>query len=403
MDAPSRQCATLTAGSRRPDAILIAGPTASGKSALAAKIAAKTGGVIVNADSMQVYRELRLLSARPSEAEEQSLPHRLYGFVPAGRDYTVGAYVRDAAQILAELRESGRLVILVGGTGLYFKALTQGLAETPPVPLRLRAELDREADAGADLHGRLEALDPEAAARLSPGDRPRIVRALEVMLATGKPLVHWQRHANGPPLLKPGSWAGVFLTVPREELVARIDARFRAMIEAGALDEVKALARLKLPPNRGIMKAHGVPHLMAHLRGEITLETAIERGVIDTRRYAKRQMTFARGQLEGFRFASADKAWDLIDTALGDPGHGEPRWRDDLDALEFHPCGHEGRCVIHRLAFRKMLGPEPSPAACLAFVAEKRASFEAAARAKIERAGLSPPAHFHLTSRDLST
>ena len=403
MDAASLQCRTLVNEASQAQTILIAGPTASGKSALAAEIAAQTGGVIVNADSMQVYRELRLLSARPSLAEENALPHRLYGFVPAGTDYTVGAYLNDVAAVLAEIRQAGKTAILVGGTGLYFMALTQGLAQTPSIPPGLKAELERAADVGADLHARLQKLDPEAAARLSTADRPRIVRALEVVLSTGKPLAYWQKHANGPPLLMRGMWVGVFLAVPRAELVARIDRRFRAMIEAGVLDEVKALAKLGLPPNRGVMKAHGVPHLMAHLRGEITLEAAIERGIIDTRRYAKRQMTFARGQLDGFTFASLDEARQRIDEALSAFADDvQPRWRDDLDALEFTPLGHQGRCVIHRLAFRKALGTTPSPADCLALVTEKRGLFEIAARTKIERAGLASFQSFHLTSRDFS-
>ncbi len=286
-------------------AILIAGPTASGKSALAISIANQLNGVIINADSMQVYRDLRILSARPSEAEEAQAPHRLYGFVAAKREYTVGEYLQDAARELAEARVTGKLPIFVGGTGLYFKALTQGLVETPQIPVEIRAKLEAAVQHGEDLHARLAKLDPPAAARLNPADHVRIIRALEVVEATGKPMAWWRSEAHGKPLLEPGTWQGIFLDVEREMLKARIHSRFEAMISAGALDEVKALLAMGLPANRGIMKAHGVPHLAAHLRGEIGLEEAIALGQMDTRRYAKRQYTFARGQLKGFEFVAA--------------------------------------------------------------------------------------------------
>ncbi|MBY0611501.1 MAG: tRNA (adenosine(37)-N6)-dimethylallyltransferase MiaA [Beijerinckiaceae bacterium] len=399
-------CKTLTAGAGgradaredgSPEAILISGPTASGKSALAAALAQQFDGVIINADSMQIYRDLRILSARPSAAEEAALPHRLYGYVEAGVEYTVGHYVKDAAEVLAAVRAEGRLPIFVGGTGLYFKALTQGLVETPVIPPAIRAELERAAEMGENLHERLQALDPESAARLSPADRPRIIRALEVVLATGRPMAHWRAHANGQALLSPGRWHGVFLTVERETLKARIHHRFEEMIEAGALDEVRKLMARGLPANRGIMKAHGVPHLVAYLQGRIPFSEAVSLGQMDTRRYAKRQMTFARGQLPGFSFVEAVRALEGIADNIRSP-QKRARWRADIDALEFFTGSW--RCVIHRLAFRKALGPAPTGDICLAYFEEHRARFEAAAQLKAETRALAADASLHLTSRD---
>ena len=285
--------------------MLIAGPTASGKSALALRLAENADAVVVNADSMQVYDALPILSARPSAVEMAAAPHRLYGFVDPGRAYSVGDYLRDAGPLVAELRSAGRRIVIVGGTGLYFRALTEGLVETPETPPALRAALEAEAAAGGDMHARLARLDTEAAARLAAADLPRILRALEVIEGTGRTLAEWRAEAQGAPLLPPGSWRGVFLAPEREALVRRIDARFAAMIEAGALGEVRALMDLGLPPNRGVMKAHGAPHLAAHLRGEITLAEAIARGRQDTRRYAKRQMTWAKKFMAGWAWLPA--------------------------------------------------------------------------------------------------
>ncbi len=289
-------------------AILIAGPTASGKSALAISAAKHLNGVVINADSMQVYRDLRILSARPDATEEREAEHKLYGFVEAGTEYSVGDYLRDAAKILDQVRSQDKTPIFVGGTGLYFKALTQGLIETPDIPPEIRTRLYEEAGAGVDLHARLQLRDPTAAARFSTNDQLRIIRALEVVEGTGRTISEWQQGANSAPILPPGSWQGIFMTLPREVLKDRIHRRFEVMVEAGALDEVKALMALGLPANRGIMKAHGVPHLAAHLRGELALADAIALGQMDTRRYAKRQHTFARGQLLGFEFVEADMA-----------------------------------------------------------------------------------------------
>lgn len=289
-------------------ALLIAGPTASGKSALAIRLAKKLNGVVINADSMQVYQDLRILSARPTIKDENEAEHRLYGHVSAGREYSVGDYVQDVSRCLSEIKAAGKTPIFVGGTGLYFKALTQGLIETPAIPTHVRANLYEEQEAGVDLHARLAKIDPEFAKRFEPANFVRIIRALEVFEATGKTMTYWQNSANSTPILQAGSWKGIFLQVEREMLKTRIHARFEAMIGAGALDEVRALMALNLPANRGIMKAHGVPHLVAHLEGRFTLEEAVDAGQTDTRRYAKRQHTFARGQLPEFEFVGVEGA-----------------------------------------------------------------------------------------------
>ncbi len=222
--------------------ILIAGPTASGKSALALTLAEKLGGTIVNADSMQVYRDLRIITARPSPEEEARVPHRLYGHVDAAENYSVGRWCRDVAAALEEIAAQGRVPILVGGTGLYFKALLNGLAAVPPIPAEIRAQVrGRLASEGAAaLHAELMQRDPVTAQRLMVNDRSRIARALEVVLATGRSLTDWHRDGM-PALVEPARAAKIFLTCERKQLVARIETRFAAMLKAGALDEVRAL------------------------------------------------------------------------------------------------------------------------------------------------------------------
>lgn len=274
------------------DAVLIAGPTASGKSAFALFVAEAVNGTIINADSMQVYRDLRVLSARPTAEDEARREHRLYGHVPATLEYSVGDYLRDAAIVLADVRSRGLVPVFVGGTGLYFRALTEGLVATPEISEDVRARV--AALAPDALHDALAAADPATAQRLHPADAPRLMRALEVFYETGQSLAHWQAGAQGEPLLAPGRWTGMFLAPERASLVERIDARFIAMMEQGALDEVRRLLALGLPVNRGVMKAHGVPHLARTLAGEIPLAEAIALGQGDTRRYAKRQITWAR-------------------------------------------------------------------------------------------------------------
>lgn len=275
------------------DAILIAGPTASGKSGAGLELVDRFGGAIVNADSMQVYRELRVLTARPSQADEARVPHRLYGTVPAAEAYSVGRWLGDVARAMAEARKEGRLPILVGGTGLYFKALTEGLAPVPDIPAEIRSFWrERSGELGRDaLHAELAARDPAMAARLGAADPQRIVRALEVIDATGVSLAEWQG-GDAEPLLAPGDALRLVIAPEREPLYAAIDARFNRMIEQGALDEVRALLALKLDPGLPAMRAHGVRELAAYLSGELTREEAVAKAKTESRRYAKRQMTW---------------------------------------------------------------------------------------------------------------
>jgi tRNA dimethylallyltransferase len=300
---------------RANSAVLIAGPTASGKSAMALRVAEKLGGVIVNADSMQVYRDLRIITARPAPEEEARAPHRLYGEVDAAENYSTGQWLRDVAHVLDEVKAQGRVPILVGGTGLYFKALSAGLAAVPPIPADIRAQVRGrlQSEGAPALHAELARLDPATAQRITCNDRSRIARALEVALATGRPLSDWHRDGL-PPLLDAGRAAKVFVTCERRELVARIEARFAAMLKAGALDEVRALAARKLDPLLPAMKAHGVPWLVRHLAGEITLDEAAAGAIMDTRRYAKRQLTWFRNQMKDWPWAAADNATKTLES-----------------------------------------------------------------------------------------
>jgi tRNA dimethylallyltransferase len=298
-------------------AILIAGPTASGKSALALRLAEKLGGVIVNADSMQVYRDLRILTARPSAEEEARQPHRLYGHVDAGVNYSTGQWLREAGGLLGEIKGEGRRAILVGGTGLYFKALTAGLAAVPPISADVRAQVRArlQSEGVRPLYAELLERDPATAHRLMPLDRSRISRALEVILATGRSLTDWHREQQ-PPVLDGERVAKVFITCERKELVQRIETRFTAMLDTGALDEVEALARRDLDPSLPVMKAHGVPWLIRHLKGEVSREEAAAGGVMDTRRYAKRQLTWFRNQMPDWPWVPAEEAQAALEKQL---------------------------------------------------------------------------------------
>ncbi|WP_065752646.1 tRNA (adenosine(37)-N6)-dimethylallyltransferase MiaA [Bradyrhizobium paxllaeri] len=297
-------------------AVLIAGPTASGKSALALELAQKAGGVVINTDSMQVYRDLRIITARPTE-EEARVPHRLYGHVDAAVNFSAGAWVADAEKVLAEARAERRLPIFIGGSGLYFKALTRGLSAVPAIPPEVReavrARLER--DGVEALHAELALRDPVSAERLKPRDRTRIARALEVIEATGRALPDWHREGL-PPLLPPGEFMALFLAPERDQLYARIDARFGAMLDTGALEEVAALAARKLDPLLPAMKAHGVPALIRYLGGEITREEAAEIGRADTRHYAKRQFTWFRHQLPEFEWVTPEAARGWVGTVI---------------------------------------------------------------------------------------
>jgi tRNA dimethylallyltransferase len=308
----------MTARPASKRAVLIAGPTASGKSALALTLAEALGGTIINADSMQVYGDLRILTARPTPQEEARVPHLLYGHVDAAENYSVGRWCVDASAALTAVERAERLPIVVGGTGLYFKALTRGLAAVPPVPADVRAAVRARlaAEGVAPLYAELGARDPATARRLMPGDRARITRALEVILATGRSLAEW--HAHGmKPALEPQRAIKIFLAVDRAELYRRIDARFEAMLASGALEEVRALRRRGLDPALPAMKAHGVPWLIRHLAGEIDLADAVAAGKRDTRRYSKRQATWFRHQLPDWAWVAADMAAAEIRRALG--------------------------------------------------------------------------------------
>jgi len=298
-------------------AVLIAGPTASGKSAVALALAQAHNGVVINADSMQVYADLRLITARPSVEEEAEAEHVLYGHVDAAENYSVGRWCVDAKAALDAAGAAGRLAVVVGGTGLYFKMLLSGLAAVPPIPADIRADVrGRLAETGvAPLYAELSQRDPVTAARLMPGDRSRVSRALEVVLATGRSLTDW--HGDGlPAVLDPDRAVKLFLTPERAALVGRIEARFDAMLEQGALDEVRALKARGLDPTLPAMKAHGVPWLIRHLDGEMTLEEAAAMAKQDTRRYAKRQTTWFRNQMPGWTWAVPGEAKTTADRLL---------------------------------------------------------------------------------------
>jgi tRNA dimethylallyltransferase len=281
-------------------AVLIAGPTASGKSALALALAERLGGVVINADSMQVYRDLSIITARPGATEEARAPHWLYGHVDAAEIYSAGRFIGEAAAALTQADREGRVAIFTGGSGLYFKALTEGLAAIPLIPPEIRAgiraRLVAAGVAPADLHAELARRDPVAARRLNPADRPRICRALEVVEATGRAISDWHRDGLPPPL-DPSRTAKIFLAPDRATLYRRIEARFDAMLAAGAVEEARALAARQLDPLLPAMKAHGVPWLIRHLNGGLSLAAAAEGAKKDTRHYAKRQFTWFRHQL----------------------------------------------------------------------------------------------------------
>ncbi|WP_221160079.1 tRNA (adenosine(37)-N6)-dimethylallyltransferase MiaA [Rhizobium sp. NLR4b] len=281
------------------NAILITGPTASGKSALAVELAKRHGGAVINADSMQVYDTLRVLTARPSAEEMQGVPHHLYGHVPAGAGYSTGAWLRNVSALLPALRAAGQLPVFVGGTGLYFKALTGGLPDMPDIPETLREELrTRLVEEGPDaLYAQLSDVDPVMAASLNRQDGQRIVRALEVIKATGRSIADFQGR-SGPVVIDADEALKIVVLPDRAVLHARINGRFEKMLQQGAEDEVKALLALGLPAEAPVMKAIGVSQIAAMLKGEMTRDEMLEKGAAATRQYAKRQMTWFRNQMD---------------------------------------------------------------------------------------------------------
>ena len=291
---------------REAQAILLAGPTASGKSARAIELARERDGVVINADAMAVYRDLAILSARPTPDEMGDIPHLLFGHVGAERNYSVGLWLADAKAALRGAERLKKLPIFVGGTGMYFKALLHGLSNIPAAPPEVRARVRAQAQGVApeELHERLRARDPETAARLRPSDPQRILRALEILEATGAPLASFHGAREGA-LLDAAQCECLFLAPEREKLYVRIDTRFDRMMEQGALEEVRRLAARGLDPALPALRAVGVPGLSAFLRGEMSLGEAVEKAKRDSRQYSKRQFTFARTQLPEFSWVEA--------------------------------------------------------------------------------------------------
>ena len=276
-------------------AILIHGPTASGKTRLAIALAKRLGGEIVNADAMQVYRDLDVLTARPDEQEKAEAPHHLFGHIDAATRHSVGAWAKEAGPLIADLRAAGRVPIIVGGTGLYLMALTDGLSEIPPIPEEARRDARaRVAKDPAAAFAELVEKDPAAKERIEPHDRQRIARALEVLIATGRPISSF--HGEQAPVLGRREWLGVTLTPTRERLYERINMRVGKMMTAGALEEARALWARKLDRELPAMRAHGMPGFCDYFEGLAPLEEAVERCRRDTRRYAKRQMTWIAHQ-----------------------------------------------------------------------------------------------------------
>lgn len=290
---------------KKPEVILIAGPTASGKSALALRLAERLGGAIINADSMQVYRELRIITARPSDEDLARAPHLLYGCVPAREAYSAGRFVIDAAKAIAAARARGKVPIVVGGTGLYFKALLEGLSPVPPANADVRKHWRSEADAkGAEaLHAVLGDRDPVMAARLAPTDAQRIVRALEVIETTGRSLADWQRE-RADPMLDETRALRLVLNPERDTLHARADARVDAMLAAGAVEEAAALGALDLDPALPAMRAIGISPLIAAARGELSAGEAGDAMKTETRQYIKRQQTWLRRYMISWKYVS---------------------------------------------------------------------------------------------------
>ena len=300
----------------QPRIWLIAGPTASGKSALALRVAEAFGGEIVNADSMQIYQDLKIITTRPDVENGSSVPHHLFGVADAASGWSAGVWLRAAKRVLADVERRGRIAIFAGGTGLYLRALARGLAASPDISPHVRRQAEREfAALGEDaFRRRLAEADAAAAHRISPGDRQRLVRAWEVYAATGRTISSHQAATSGG--LDPDAWRGVVLAPPRPELYARCDARLEAMLAMGALDEIAAVMARDLDPALPILKAVGYREFAAHLRGETSLGQALAAARQATRNYAKRQLTWIRGQMTD---------WPRIETL--DP---DEQWRQFL-------------------------------------------------------------------------
>lgn len=293
---------------QNPQAILIAGPTASGKSGLAVDVARAVGGVVLNADSMQVYRDLSVLSARPQPDDMQGVRHELYGLVGAGDIYSVGRFVADATTLIEALHAAGQVPVIVGGTGLYFRGLLEGLSPVPAIDPDIRTHWREVAEnlGPEHLFAALKARDPEMASRLMPTDMQRLARALEVIESTGRSLSYWQA-IPGTPVLDPARCTKVVVSLERSLLYGRCDLRFQHMIKTGALFEVARLQAMQLDRSFPVMGALGVQPLMAYLDGECDLDAAIERGQTETRQYAKRQLTWLRRNMIAWRHIESNE------------------------------------------------------------------------------------------------
>lgn len=298
-------------------AILIAGPTASGKSALAIRLAKDLSGVIINADSMQVYRDLQIITARPDTKEEGQAPHRLYGTIDGATACSAVQWVDMAMVEIEKVWDKGFMPILVGGTGMYFKALLDGMVSIPPIDETIRVKVRAEiADIGSEaMHAKLKALDEKAYERIEPADGQRIARAMEVALSTGKALSQWQQEPHSGPLTKldaAGQIAKLVLDIDRDKLYERCDQRLDIMVEGGALEEIQSLLDRDLDISLPIMKALGVPPLSAYLENKVSLQEALEAAKTQTRQFAKRQLTWFRNQFS---------AWDRVNAQLSESGY----------------------------------------------------------------------------------
>ncbi len=303
---------------KRISALLIAGPTASGKSSLALHLATAANGVILNADALQVYRDLRILTARPTPEDEARAPHRLYGFVPAATAYSVGQWAAAIREEISLAHRQGRLPIIVGGTGLYFSALLSGLSPLPPIPEPIRRKWRRLAqqEDAQTLHRYLAERDPETAIKLRPSDTQRLVRALEVWEATGRPLARWQKEVPPEPILSEAACLRIFLAPPRPDLRARIAKRFQVMLDHGVLKEVADLLALELPTDLPAMKAIGLAPLRRLLSGEISQEAAAQAVTTQTWQYAKRQFTWARRNMLSWHWEKSQDMNKIADDIL---------------------------------------------------------------------------------------
>ncbi len=278
----------------------MAGPTASGKSALALDFAKNDNGVIINADSMQIYREIPIITAQPGLAMLQQIPHFLYGTIAVTEPFSVAKWLELVQKEINNAHAIGKTPILVGGTGMYIKALTDGIAQIPEISTTIRQQVRQmcEVENAAAIHKILCAADPQMAAKLNPADTQRLIRAYEVLLQTGKSLLYWQQQKS-PALFPPEIFSSFILLPQRDKIYRQCEQRLVQMVEDGALDEIKALADMQLPPNLPAMRALGVPEFLAHVKGELTLAKAIELAQQHTRNYVKRQFTWFRHQMPG--------------------------------------------------------------------------------------------------------